>query len=323
MTRTERFSIIQRMLRTRRNVSFAELQARLEVSRATVFRDLRDLRDRLGVPVVFDPECSTYRLDSSSEYRELPGIWFSPAEMHALLSMQQLLAAFDTSGLLAEHVGPLRERLLGMLESRADSAAEIARRVRIISAAARPFAAHHFQSIAAALMERRRLRITYAARSQGKTTTRDVSPQRLLHYRDNWYLAAWCHLRNELRSFAVDAIVDVETLGDTAGEIAEDQLDAALGAGYGIFIGRSVRWATLHFTARRARWVAAEHWHPAQQGEFLADGSYRLRVPYSADPELIMDILKYGPDCEVMAPAELRAKVVGLLRDAIGRYGDE
>lgn len=323
MTRTERFSIIQRMLRARRNVGFAELQARLEVSRATLFRDLRDLRDRLGVPIVFDPERSTYRLDSTSEYQELPGVWFSSAEIHALLSMQQLLAAFDSSGLLAEHVGPLRERLLAMLESRADSAAEIARRVRIVSAAARPYTARHFQSLAAALMERRRLRITYAARSHGETATREVSPQRLTHYRDNWNLDAWCHLRDELRSFAVDAIAAAETLDRRACDIADAKLDAALAAGYGIFAGRAVRWATLRFTARRARWVAAEHWHPAQQGEFLADGSYRLRVPYSADPELVMDILKYGPDCEVMAPAELRAKVVGLLKEAMERYGDE
>lgn len=323
MTRTERFSIIQRMLRARRSVGFAELQARLEVSRATLFRDLRDLRDRLGVPVVFDPERSTYRLDSSSESCELPGIWFSPAEIHALLSMQQLLATFDSGGLLAEHLEPLHGRLLAMLESRADSAADIARRVRIVSAAARPYTARHFQSVAAALMERRRLRITYAARSHGKTTTREVSPQRLTHYRDNWYLDAWCHLRDELRSFAVDAIAAAETLDSPACEIADGELDAALGAGYGIFAGPAVRWATLHFTARRARWVAAEHWHPAQQGEFLADGSYRLRVPYSADPELIMDILKYGPDCEVTEPPELRAKVAGLLKTALGRYGDE
>ena len=323
MTQSERFGIIERMLLSRRSVTFAELQQRLEVSRATLHRDLRDLRERMQVPIVYERETSTYRIDSSVERYELPGVWFSAGEIHALLSMQQLLNAFDSGGLLAEHVGPLRQRLLGMLESATDSADDIAQRIRILSAAARHYAPQHFQQIAAALMERRRLSVEYVARSKGDTSQREISPQRLTHYRDNWYLDAWCHLRDELRSFAVDAIKTVKTLDGTARDIPESELDAALGSGYGIFAGAQVQWATLVFTPERARWVAAEHWHPEQQGSFLDGGSYQLRLPYSNDPELIMDILKYGPDCEVVGPAGLREKVVGLLKAAVGRYGDE
>ena len=323
MTKSERFGIIERMLLSRRRVSFADLQNRLEVSRATVHRDIKDLRERMNVPILCDRDTGSYRIDASIERYELPGVWFSAGEIHALLSMQQLLAAFDAGGLLAEHVGPLRQRLLGMLESATDSADEIARRIRILSAAARHYAPQHFQHIAAALMERRRLSIEYVARSKGDASQREISPQRLTHYRDNWYLDAWCHLRDELRSFAVDAIKTVKTIDAVAQEIPEAELDAALGAGYGIFAGAQVQWATLLFTPERARWVAAEHWHPEQQGSFLDDGSYQLRLPYSNDPELIMDILKYGPDCAVVAPAGLREKVVGLLKAAVGRYGDE
>lgn len=323
MTKSERFGIIERMLLSRSGVTFGELQQRLEVSRATLHRDLRDLKERMQVPIVCDRDTGTYRIDNSVERYELPGVWFSAGEIHALLSMQQLLVAFDAGGLLAEHVGPLRQRLLGMLESATDSADDIARRIRILSAAARHYAPQHFQHIAAALMERRRLSIEYVARSKGDTSQREISPQRLTHYRDNWYLDAWCHLRDELRSFAVDAIKTVKTIDAVARDIPENELDAALGAGYGIFAGAEVQWATLLFTPERARWVAAEHWHPEQQGGFLDDGSYQLRLPYSNDPELIMDILKYGPDCEVVGPAGLREKVVGLLKAAVGRYGDE
>ncbi len=323
MTKSERFGIIERMLLSRRSVTFAELQQRLEVSRATLHRDLRDLRERMQVPIVCDRDSGTYRIDNSVKRYELPGAWFSAGEIHALLSMQQLLAAFDTGGLLAEHVAPLRQRLLGMLESATDSADDIARRIRILSATARSYAPQHFQIIAAALMERRRISIEYVARSKGDTSQREVSPQRLTHYRDNWYLDAWCHLRNELRSFAVDAINMVKTIETAAQEVPETELDAALGAGYGIFSGATVQWATLRLTPKRARWVAAEHWHPEQLGQFLDDGSYQLRLPYSNDPELIMDILKYGPDCEVVEPEALRAKVVGLLKAALGKYGDE
>ncbi len=319
----ERLQRIRRMLHGHRAVSFAEIMEQLGASRPTVFRDIAFLRNRIGLPIVHDRDSGVYRLDRSAGRHEMLGMWFSAAEIHALLSMQSLLGSFDSGGLLSEYVEPLRQRLIDMLGSADDSADEIGRRIRILSAAARPYAPQHFQHIAAALMERRRLNIEYSARSKGDTSQREISPQRLTHYRDNWYLDAWCHLRDELRSFAVDAIKTVKTMDAVAREIPEAQLDAALGAGYGIFAGAEVQWATLIFTPERARWVAAEHWHPEQQGEFLGDGSYQLRLPYSNDPELIMDILKYGPDCEVVAPVGLREKVVGLLKAAVGRYGDE
>jgi predicted DNA-binding transcriptional regulator YafY len=63
-----------------------------------------------------------------------------------------------------------------------------------------------FEVIASATLARKRLRIDHYNRQNGQTVSREVSPQRVVHYRDNWYLDAWCHLRNDLRSFAIDAI---------------------------------------------------------------------------------------------------------------------
>lgn len=320
MDRSERFAIIERLLRGRRAVGFEELRERLEISRPTLYRDLAYLRDRMGVPIVRDEESGRLRLDGGADRHELPGLWFSAEEIHALLSMQRLLAGLDPGGLLGPHIEPLKERLARLLESGDHPAEDIARRIRILSMAARPYPTEHFQAVAAAVMERRRLLIDYRARGNGAATRREISPQRLVHYRDNWYLDAWCHLREELRSFSVDAVLAVKRLETAAVELSDDELDAALGAGYGIFAGREVKWATLRFTPERARWVAAEGWHPQQEGRFLDDGSYELRIPYSQDPELVMDILKYGPDCEVVGPGELRGKVFGMLRQALDSY---
>ena len=79
-------------------------------------------------------------------------------------------------------------------------------------------------------------------------------------------------------------------------------------------------WATLRFSAHSARWVADEHWHSQQQGSFLPDGRYELRVPYSNSRELLMDVLKYGPEAEVVAPLSLREEMKILLQLAIGAY---
>jgi predicted DNA-binding transcriptional regulator YafY len=164
------------------------------------------------------------------------------------------------------------------------------------------------------------LRISHFSRQNGKTTEREVSPQRLVHYRDNWYLDAWCHLRDDVRSFSIDAITQIKVLDTPVREVPDADINAAVDAGYGIFGGAPKGWATLKFTPERARWVAGEHWHPHQRGSTQADGSYVLEIPYSDERELMGDLLRFGADVEVMAPPDLRSRIKRALHEAVGRY---
>ena len=170
---------------------------------------------------------------------------------------------------------------------------------------------------------RRQVRLRHFNRAAGESLERDVSPQRMVYYRDNWYLDGWCHLRDGLRSFSVDAIERVAILQSTAIDVPAAEMERELAAGYGIFSGSRVRWAVLRFTAERSRWVAAEEWHPEQRARFDSDGSYLLEVPYSDPRELMMDILKHGADVEVEAPPDLRGLLRAALADAIDRYADD
>ena len=324
MDRTERFYKIDRLLTQRRGVSMDALIETLGTSKATVKRDLEYLKDRLHAPIIWDRALRVYRYDEADRGAaayKLPGLWFSAGEIHALLTMQRLLTDL-AGGLLEAHIRPLMARLETLLESRDATADEVRRRIRLLQAAARPTLPTHFEAVASATLRRRRLRIRYRARSSGAEGWREISPQRLVHYRDNWYLDAWCHLRNALRSFALDAIATVEVLEHAAKDVSERRLDAELASGYGIFSGRRLTWARLRFTPARARWVAAERWHPKQRGRFEADGSYLLELPYSAEQELLMDILRHGPEVEVLAPPRLREQVREQLAAAASRYED-
>jgi len=164
------------------------------------------------------------------------------------------------------------------------------------------------------------LQISYYSRASDEITIRAVSPQRLVCYRESWYLDAWCHLREDIRSFAVDGIRQAEVLDQRAKEVAERELDEVLGESYGIFSGRARAWAKLRFTPARARWIAAEEWHPKQRASFEPDGSYVLEFPYGDDRELIGDILRHGPEVEVLAPKALRARCREQLKAAQRRY---
>lgn len=311
MDRTERFYRIDQLLNEFKVVPLETFLAELEVSRATFKRDLEYLRDRLNAPIVWDREASGYRFDKTdplaSKY-ELPGLWFNAAEIHALLTMQHLLENLGP-GLLEHHVAPLLTRLKMLLDSADMPMTAVEKRIRILRATARGYEPEHFSPIASAVLQRRKLTLDYYSRDRDEALERTVSPQRLTHYRDNWYLDGWCHLRNALRSFSLDAIRKVVLLDEVAQDVADAELDAVLGAGYGIFAGKQVRMAELRFTPQRARWVSRESWHPLQESRFDAAGCYVLKVPYSDDRELLMDILKHGSHVEVLQPDRLRERV--------------
>lgn len=297
----------------------AVLQERLECSRATVNRVIRHMRDFLGAPIEYDRGTEGYHYVPAGEHPyELPGLWFNASELYALLTVQRLLSEIQP-GLLDSHLTPLRERIEHILKSRDASQGDITSRIRILSMASRRVDPAHFPAVADAVLRRKRLNIIYHGRAENKTTERVVSPQRLAHYRDNWYLDAWDHTKRALRSFSVDRLRRVQVLDKTAKEISESKLNAHFASAFGIFAGKARHMAVLRFTPERSRWVADEVWHPEQKGRF--DGEhYILEVPYSDTRELVMDIMKHEPEVEVLAPLALRTEVKNALRKALTRY---
>jgi predicted DNA-binding transcriptional regulator YafY len=311
MNRSERFYKIDQMLHDQRVAPIAVFLEELGISRATFKRDLEYMRDRFHAPIVWDREPGGYRFENiktPGPVYALPGLWFSVGELYALLASQKLLGDVEP-GILAAHLAPLRARLAALLEASGHPADEIVRRVRLLSMATRPVEPRFFTDIAFALLERKRIEIDAWNRGRNEVNTRTISPQRLVHYRDNWYLDAWCHLRRDLRSFSVDTIRRVKPLREIARDVAPEILDKHFASAYGIFSGKPKAWAVLRFAPDRARWVRDERWHEAQVSETLPDGAYRLRVPYADERELIMDILRHGRHVEVEAPRSLRRRV--------------
>jgi predicted DNA-binding transcriptional regulator YafY len=322
MDRTERFYKIELLIRNRGRIGFEALRAELEVSRATLKRDLQYLRERLDAPIVYDRADNAYHFGGVAQGRahELPGLWFSDKEILALLTMHQLIQGLEAEGVLGRHLQPLLDKLHGMLGADDAAAREILKRVHIVAAVRRPVNAAFFERIGGALLERRRLSLRYFTRGRDSEGERTVSPQRLTHYRNTWYLDAWCHRSDGLRRFALDAVRDVQALPMPAREVSLDLVRSRLDQGYGVFAGSRLKWATLRFSAEAARWVAAEQWHAQQQLRWQRDGSLQLRLPYADSTELSMDILRHGDQVQVLAPRELAEQVAERLRRAAAQY---
>ena len=342
MTKTARIYKIEMLIRHRGPVSFADMLAALEVSPATLKRDLEYLRDQLGAPIEYDRDSKGYRFANntsggggpgaatagagnplrSGQRHELPGLWFSERELYSLLMAHQLLAGLDADGLLSRHLQPLLGRIHELLGPGGETDAKaLMKRVKIIGALRRPVAPECFERMGEALMRRRRLQMRYLTRSRGEVGERQVSPQRLVHYKNTWYLDAWCHSRERLLRFALDAVQDAQVLETRAKDVTMRQVAADMDTGYGIYAGGTRQEAMLHFSPQAAPWISREEWHPEQRGRFLPDGVWELVLPYVDETELVMDILRQGEQVRVLAPASLQAAVQRRLAAALAMYG--
>lgn len=322
MDRYERTLTLHRLLKSAHYpIPLARLLDELECSRATLYRDVAFLRDALGAPIESagtDQAAFRYEAGEGEKF-ELPGLWLTSDELAALLALNELIGR-SGPGVLAGALAPFKSRIEGLLSTHDGNKALPIERIRVIPWGERKLDQQVFRIVAGAVLQRKRLRLRYRARTTNADSQRKVSPQRLTHYRDNWYLDVWDHDREALRSFAVDRITEALTQDEAAIDVADMELNASLASSYGIFAGKPRAWATVHFSAHAARWVADEHWHSQQKGQWLPDGRYELQLPYSNSKELLMDVLKYGPDAEVVAPLSLREEMKILLQLALGGY---
>jgi predicted DNA-binding transcriptional regulator YafY len=318
----ERLHRIKYMIQARKSVPKQAFLDELEISDATFKRDLEYLRSRMNASIVYDRYTGGYQFEHphDAEKTELPGLWFTEKEATALVLMQHLLSSLDQGGLIGPHIEPLTAIIDGILGQSETTAKELRKRIKVLGMGSRKNSIENFAEIGAALLKRNRLDVSYYSKGKDELTQRIISPQRLIFYRENWYLDAYCHLRKELRSFAVDGIRKAVLTNLKADEVSEKQAQEHFAESYGIFSGKATQRAKLRFTPEHARWVATEKWHGQQVGSFDKEGFYILEFDYNQDPELIMDILKHGSGVEVMGPASLKSKVKAELDKALHLY---
>jgi len=314
MAKFESVNLLFKILKEARYpITKAQLEEKLECSTATVERYLTELRDTYGQKGEYVREYKGYQLNKENDDIEFPSHLFTTQEINALLIVDQLIDDLEP-GFLKDDMRSVKSHL-NRIKSHFSSALVLdENRIRMINIGKRKSKNNNLSQITQAVLQRKLISITYNSRStETHTSSRVLSPQRLTHYRDNWYLDAWCHEKQELRTFSLERIENLMMLNSDHQtkviNLNDKQLDAHYRKTFGIFGGQVQHWAKLKFTPHRAQWVSEELWHQDQIEMWLDDGSYQLEIPYGSDLELIGDILKYGDQVEVIAPPELRKKL--------------
>jgi proteasome accessory factor C len=220
MDKFDRIFQIHTILSNRRTPIDAEsLMARLECSRATLFRLIGLMKDHLNAPIESKDGGFCYRRGADEQTYQLPGLWFSPTELQALLVMQGVLRDLG-GGLLEDQVAAIGKRLDQLMRHRRLNIGEARARIRFPALAARK-PGEAFQIAASATLQRKKLWFEYHSRGSNRRSERTVSPQRLVRYREVWYLDAWDDSSNQLRTFSIDRVQRPRVLEEVALDIAK------------------------------------------------------------------------------------------------------
>ena len=312
MDKFDRIQQLHRIFSSRRYpVPISVLAKELDCTEKTVMRAIDLLRDNLSAPLEYHSDYKGWAYDKNSKAFELPGFWLTANDLQSLSTLLQLLSSIGP-GLLTDEFRGIEKQLDKLLQSRGLSRDSFAQHIRILPQANRSITNLTFQKIADAIFREKRLDIRYCDYT-GRHSNRQISPVTLVYYAENWYLDAWCHLRNDLRTFSISRIKSCETTNETAEKVDQKRIEQHFTAGYGIFSGAAKHTAQLRFSPSIAREIASQNWHPQQQGEWRGD-EYLLQIPYSDDRELIQEILRHTPNVYVQAPAALRKKVQSRLQ---------
>lgn len=319
MSKLDRLQQLSRIFKThRRPIPLAKLAERLECSEKTARRAIDDLKDYFDAPIEYFVEGNGWQYAAESgEHFELPGIWLTSAELQSLTLLLHVLENFG-SGLLNEELATVEKQIHQLLKARGISPSAFVEHIKVLPLGNRHVPGKIFQQVGAALLQRRQITIDYKSYSH-QNTTRTISPQTLVYYRENWYLDAWCHLRNDLRTFSLARIAAIEKSEAASIDIAREQLLQHFNASYGIFAGKAQHMAKLRFYPEVACEISLQQWHPQQIGQW--DGNdYLLSFPYSDARELIGDIMRHLPNVAVEAPSDLRKAIYRRLQGAVELY---
>lgn len=322
MDKFDRIQSLHRLLKHRKTpITTVSLAQRLECSPKTVARTIEQMRDHLNAPIVYDRARHGYHYEHDlAGMFELPGIWLTAEELQSLTALLNLINSMGNS-LLKDELQGVEAQLKKLLTARGISVEEFEQRVKFLPMASRVINSEIFATISEALLNRRQLNTCYRSYTQ-QQTQRPLSPQTLIYYRENWYLDAWCHLRNDLRTFSISRFEKTAISSKPAKKISQQQQQAHFADSFGIFAGKGRHVATLRFLPAIAREIANQQWHPRQQGEWQGD-HYLLSFPYSDDRELVQDILKHTPHVVVEAPALLKKAVKNKLQQGLEQYLDK
>ncbi len=301
MNRIDRLTAILTHLQSKSRVTIQELEDRFELSRRTIFRDIRALNET-GVPIGGDAAEGYFIVEGY----HLPPVVFNKEEASSLLLGAKFVEKYadgPSKKIFNEALMKIKAVLRYSDRDFLESLEENIKVVAPPSVDKVGFPDSHLAEIQFALGSHRTLKFIYASNYRQELTEREVEPLGLVFYSARWHLIAYCQLREALRDFRTDRIqklsLTTHTFDHTRHPNYMDFLNEAIA-------GTDAREATVRFTEAASRFTGEQKYYQGFVSQ-EAHGDYvDMKFVTPSYHMLASWLMSYLQHVEVIGPPELK-----------------
>lgn len=296
----------------------SNLAADWEVTRKTIFRDIEYLRWQLGAPIEYDAIRHGYAYTEPNY--ALPAISISESDLFAVFIAEQALKQFEDTPLYAALTGVFAKIEAALPDNVSIHPSWADSRITIVPPPKTRISTVVWHTIAVALRESRRLRITYRASGRAAGRSRQIEPYHLVGHKGQWYVIALCHRAGAVRTFALSRMRRVALLKGTFAMPKQFSLKKMLNSHFGIIWGETSRTVRVRFLPELAPYISERQWHAGQKIRHGRDGAIILEFNVNHLTEVKNWILSWGPGARALAPRDLVKTIKADLQRALQQY---
>jgi len=304
---------LERMLRIHQAVSAGQfpnastLAAEIEVATKTIHRDIEFMRDRLNLPIEFNPARNGYHY--TEEVSAFPNIQITEGELFALVVAEKALQQYRGTNFEKPLLSAIRKMEQSLPDTISLNLADIEQTISFRTRAEPILDLKIFDALAKAVSQHKQLELTYRKPGQRQPEQRTIDPYHLANINGEWFLFAYDQARKDIRTFVPARIQSVRPTGKTFERSQKFSLEKRLRDSFGVHSGEGSYDVVIRFNARVADYIREKKWHESQQLRGLKGGGVELRMKLSSLAEIERWILGWGGDAHVVKPRELAEAV--------------
>jgi proteasome accessory factor B len=304
---------LERMLRIHKSLqaggfpNASQLAREIEVATKTIHRDIEFMRDRLNLPIEFNPAKNGYHY--TGEVSAFPTMQITEGELFALVVAEKALQQYRGTSFEKPLLSAIRKMEQALPDTISLNLADIGQTISFRTRAEPILDLKIFDALARAVAQRQQLELHYRKPGQQKTEARLVDPYHLANINGEWFLFAHDHARKDIRTFVPARIQSVEPTGRTFERAQKFSLEKRLRDSFGVHSGEGEFEVVIRFNPRAADYVREKKWHQSQQLRELKGGGVELKLKLSSLAEIERWVLSWGGDAKVLKPRELAEAV--------------
>ena len=285
----------------------SRLARELEVSTKSIHRDIEFMRDRLNLPIEFNPARNGYFY--TEEVSAFPTMQITEGELFALVVAEKALQQYRGTSFEKPLLSAIRKMEQALPDTISLNLADIEQTISFRTRAEQILDLEIFDVLAKAAACREQIELAYRKPGQTKPEARVVDPYHLANINGEWYLFAYDHARKDIRTFAPARIKSVKPTGKAFERPQKFSLEKRLRDSFGVHSGQGQHEVVIRFNPRAADYVREKKWHESQQLRELKNGGVELSLKLSSLMEIERWVLSWGGDAKVLKPHELAEAV--------------